>query len=60
MAKDTDATIREYLAKIGSEGGKMRAKRHGKAELSRWAKLGGRPPKSRKAARTDDERENKR
>jgi hypothetical protein len=46
MAKDTDTTIREYLAKIGSKGGKGRAKRHSKAQLSKWAKLGGRPPKS--------------
>ena len=52
MAKETDAAIREYLAKIGSKGGKARAARHGKAELSKWAKLGGRPPKSKKAAKT--------
>ena len=45
MANETDAAIREYLAKIGSKGGKARAARHGKAELSKWAKLGGRPPK---------------
>jgi hypothetical protein len=45
MAKDTDAAIRQYLAKIGSKGGKTRAAKHGKATLSKWAKLGGRPPK---------------
>jgi hypothetical protein len=47
MAKDTDKMIREYLAKIGSKGGKARAARHGKTELSKWAKLGGRPPKAK-------------
>jgi hypothetical protein len=43
MTKGVKATIREYLAKIGSQGGKMRAKRHSQAELSQWAQLGGRP-----------------
>ena len=33
--------IREYLTKIGRKGGKARAARHSKAELSKWAKLGG-------------------
>ena len=47
MAKDTDTAIREYLTKIGSKGGKARAARHSKAELSKWAKLGGRPPKKK-------------
>ena len=43
MARDTDAAVREYLAKIGSKGGKARAEHHSKAELRQWAKLGGRP-----------------
>lgn len=43
--------IREYLAKIGRKGGKARAARHGKAELSKWAKLGGRPPKPKQPAK---------
>lgn len=45
MSKEADKTIREYLASIGRRGGKARAARHGKATLSKWAKLGGRPPK---------------
>jgi hypothetical protein len=53
MAKDMDAAIREYLAKIGSKGGKARAECHSKAELSKWAHLGGRPPKNRKAGKGD-------
>jgi hypothetical protein len=48
MTKDRDKTIREYLAEIGSKGGKARAAKHGKAALSKWAKLGGRPPKKGK------------
>jgi hypothetical protein len=37
--------VRQFLKKIGSKGGKSRAKKHGKAALSRWGKLGGRPRK---------------
>jgi hypothetical protein len=51
MTKETDKLIQEYLAKIGSKGGKARAARHSKAELRKWAKLGGRPPKAKKKAR---------
>jgi len=40
--------IREYLAKIGREGGKARARKYDKATLSKWAKKGGRPPKREK------------
>ncbi len=45
MAKEVANVIREYLAKIGRKGGKSRAKKYDKVTLSRWAKLGGRPPK---------------
>ncbi len=47
MRKDTEKAIREYLAKVGSKGGKTRAAKYGKATLRKWAKLGGRPPKKR-------------
>jgi hypothetical protein len=43
----------EYFRMTGSIGGKTRAKKHSKAQLSAWAKLGGRPKgsgKKRKAA----------
>ena len=40
--------IREYLAAIGSKGGKTRGKKYDKATLRKWAKLGGRPPKKGK------------
>jgi hypothetical protein len=41
--KLTGATL-EFFQKVGSEGGKLRAKKYTKRQLSEWAKLGGRPP----------------
>jgi general stress protein YciG len=41
--------LREYLAKLGRKGGKARAEKHDKEELSRWGKLGGRPPKKKRS-----------
>ena len=52
MRKDADKMIREYLAKIGKRGGKARARKYDKATLSKWAKLGGRPPKSKQPAKS--------
>ncbi len=40
--------VRKFLAQIGRKGGKARAAKHDKATLSKWAKLGGRPPKKDK------------
>jgi len=48
MRKDADKLIRDYLTKIGRRGGKARAAKYKKATLSKWAKLGGRPPKKGK------------
>jgi general stress protein YciG len=45
--KGNDKMIREYLASIGRKGGKARAAKYDKAMLSKWAKKGGRPPKSK-------------
>jgi len=36
--------VREYIHRVASLGGKARAAKYDKATLSRWAKLGGRPP----------------
>ena len=33
----------EYFKKTGAEGGKARADRHSKEQLSEWGKKGGRP-----------------
>lgn len=45
MKPRIDKNIREFLAEIGREGGKARARNHSKEELSKWAKEGGRPEK---------------
>jgi general stress protein YciG len=47
MKKAADKMIREYLASIGRKGGKARASKYDKGTLSKWAKKGGRPPKSK-------------
>lgn len=43
--------VMEYFRKTGALGGKARAKRHTKDELSAWAKKGGRPKGSGKQAK---------
>jgi hypothetical protein len=48
MKSGRDTMIREYLASIGRKGGKARAKKYDKKTLRKWAKKGGRPPKSQK------------
>ena len=35
--------VLEFFRKTGSIGGKTRAARHSKAELSKWGRMGGRP-----------------
>jgi hypothetical protein len=40
--------VMEYFRKTGSIGGKTRAKRHSKEQLSEWGKMGGRPKGSGK------------
>ena len=40
--------VMEYFRKTGAMGGKSRAKKHSKEQLSKWAKLGGRPKGSGK------------
>jgi hypothetical protein len=40
--------VMEYFRKTGAMGGKARARKHTKEELSAWAKLGGRPKTSGK------------
>ena len=35
--------VMAYFKKTGAMGGKARAKKHSKEQLSEWAKLGGRP-----------------
>jgi general stress protein YciG len=47
MNKNEKQIVLEFLANIGSKGGKARAARHDKATLSEWAKKGGRPKKEK-------------
>jgi len=35
--------VMEYFRQTGSKGGKVRARKYSKRQLSEWAKLGGRP-----------------
>ena len=49
-----DENIKNYLAEIGSRGGKSRAARHSKAQLKAWAKLGGRPRKDKAKSKAKD------
>jgi hypothetical protein len=49
--KKKPQTVTEYLSAQGKKGGKARAKKHSKAQLSAWAKLGGRPRKDAKRGR---------
>lgn len=47
-AKFMDKKLKQYLASIGSRGGKKRAALYDKKTLSKWAKKGGRPKKEQK------------
>jgi hypothetical protein len=40
--------VLKYFRATGAEGGKARAEKHSKKQLSEWAKLGGRPKGSGK------------
>jgi hypothetical protein len=42
--------VMEYFRKTGSIGGKTRAEKHSKEQLSEWGKMGGRPKGSGKKA----------
>ena len=44
--------VMEYFRKTGSIGGKARAKKYTKAQLSEMGKKGGRPKGSKKAKQT--------
>jgi hypothetical protein len=41
--------VMDYFRKTGALGGKSRAKKYSKKQLSEWGKMGGRP---KKASRT--------
>jgi hypothetical protein len=47
----TEELKRQVRRELASRGGKARAEKYGKKTLSKWAKLGGRPPKPEKGAK---------
>ena len=47
----------EYFRRTGAEGGKARARKYSKEQLSAWGKKGGRPKGSTKAAKRAQETE---
>ncbi len=51
MNKNLHDVVREYLRNIASKGGNARAAKYDKATLSKWAKKGGRPPKSKEESK---------
>ncbi len=48
MANTLSDPIRQFLKKMARKGGKARAAKYGRRTLSKWGKLGGRPPKAKK------------
>jgi hypothetical protein len=48
MATKIPKDVLKYFQQTGAEGGRARAKRHSKEQLSAWARLGGRPKGSGK------------
>jgi hypothetical protein len=48
MATKLPKEVLKFFQKTGAEGGKARAEKHSKKQLSEWAKLGGRPKGSGK------------
>jgi hypothetical protein len=39
--------VKEYFRRMGALGGQARVARYSKAQLRKWAKLGGRPRKAK-------------
>src|SRR5580693_1771893 len=48
MATKIPKDVLKYFQRTGAEGGKSRAKKHSKEQLSAWGKKGGRPKGSGK------------
>ncbi|HEV2202803.1 MAG TPA: hypothetical protein VGR73_23545 [Bryobacteraceae bacterium] len=52
--------VLEYFRRTGAQGGKARAEKHSKKQLSAWAKLGGRPKGSSKKKANEKRNEERR
>ena len=48
MASKLPKEVLKFFQKAGAEGGRTRAKKHSKEQLSEWGKKGGRPKGSGK------------
>jgi hypothetical protein len=48
MAKTKRGSMEDYAREFARKGGKARAAKYPKSVLSKWAKMGGRPPKKGK------------
>ena len=48
MATKIPEEVMKYFQRTGAEGGKARASKHSKEQLSEWGKKGGRPRGSTK------------
>ena len=46
MATKLPKEVLKFFQATGSEGGKARAEKHSKEQLSEWGKKGGRPKKN--------------
>jgi general stress protein YciG len=51
MATKIPKVVLKYFQRTGAEGGKARAAKHSKEQLSAWGKKGGRPKGSGKKQR---------
>ena len=49
MPKKLPPAVLKFFQETGAKGGKSRAAKHSKRQLSEWGKLGGRPKSRRKA-----------
>lgn len=48
MAIEIPEDVMKWFRQTGAEGGRTRARKYGKEQLSEWGKLGGRPKGSTK------------
>ena len=48
MPKKLPPSVLKFFKETGAQGGKSRAAKHSKKQLSEWGKLGGRPKNRRK------------
>jgi general stress protein YciG len=52
MATKLPKEVLKFFQKTGAKGGKARAEKHSKKQLSEWGKLGGRPKGGTKKKQT--------